>query len=87
MASCWVRLLQAKRIPVSENVALRLVLPGVVVTWFVTGLPDLGKADGLRAVPLETALSGRTSLRWRASRRRLATCRNNPMPRFSVVIP
>jgi hypothetical protein len=41
---------------VSENVALRLVLPGVVVTWFVTGLPDLGKVDGSRAVPLETAL-------------------------------
>ena len=24
----------------SERVALRLVLPGVVVTWIVTGFPD-----------------------------------------------
>ena len=31
---------------VSERVALRLVLPGVVVTWIVTGFPDLGKVDG-----------------------------------------
>jgi|SRR5580693_4617312 hypothetical protein len=35
---------------VSEGVARRLVLPGVVVTWFVTGLPDLGKASGSRSV-------------------------------------
>ena len=42
MASRWVRLPQAKRISASENVALRPVLPGAVVTWFVTGrLPDL----------------------------------------------
>jgi hypothetical protein len=37
MASHWVRLLQASRISASERVALRLVLPGAVVTWFVTG--------------------------------------------------
>ena len=49
----------------SERVALRLVLPGVVVTWFVTGFPDPGKVDGSHAMPLEPALSGMTSLRWR----------------------
>ena len=38
MASRWVRLPQARRIPVSEYVALRLPLAGVVVTWFVTGV-------------------------------------------------
>ncbi len=32
---------------VSERVAPRLVLPGVVVTWFVTGLPDLPSTGGV----------------------------------------
>jgi hypothetical protein len=45
-----------RRQSVSEAVALRLLLPGVVVTWFVTGFPDPGKADGSRAVPLGPAL-------------------------------
>ncbi len=40
----------------SERVAARLVLSGVVVTWFVTGFPDPGTFDGLPAVPLEPAL-------------------------------
>jgi hypothetical protein len=35
---------------VSERVALRLVLPGVVVTWFVTGFPDLERAGGSHPV-------------------------------------
>jgi hypothetical protein len=38
---------------VSEQVALRLALPGVVVTWFVTGFPDPGKVGGSHAVPLK----------------------------------
>ena len=37
----------------SEQVALRLVLPGVVVTWFVTGFPDPGRS----AVHMPTALA------------------------------
>ena len=37
MASGWVGLPQVRGIAVSEYVALRLPLPGVVVTWFVTG--------------------------------------------------
>lgn len=41
---------------VSERVALRLVLPGVVVTWFVTGFLDPGKVDGQHPVLLEPAL-------------------------------
>ena len=49
----------------SERVALRLVLPGVVVTWFVTGFPDPGKVGGSHPVLLEPALSGKKSLRWR----------------------
>jgi hypothetical protein len=28
---------------VSGHVALRLVLPGVIVTWFVTGFPGRGR--------------------------------------------
>jgi hypothetical protein len=58
---------------VSDRVAFRLLLLGVVVTWFVTGFPDPGKVDDSHAVPL----SGKTSLRWRGSRRRLATCRHD----------
>ena len=45
----------------SDRVAFRLLPPGVVVTWFVTGFPDPGKVDDSHAVPL----SGKTSLRWR----------------------
>ena len=37
MASGWVGLPQVRGIAVSEYVALRLPLPGAVVTWFVTG--------------------------------------------------
>ena len=36
MASHWVGLPQARRIPLSECVALCLPSPGAVVTWFVT---------------------------------------------------
>lgn len=43
-----------------EYVASRLVLPGVVVTWFVTGLPDPGKGGGSHPLLLEPALSGKT---------------------------
>ena len=49
----------------SERVALRLVLPGVVVTWFVTGFLDPGKVDGPHPALLEACLSGKASLRWR----------------------
>ena len=48
----------------SERVALRLLLPGVVVTWIVTGFPDLGRSTVRHAVLLEPALSGMTSLLW-----------------------
>ena len=41
MTSRWVGLLQARWIPVSECIALRLPLPGAVVTWFVTGSHDI----------------------------------------------
>jgi hypothetical protein len=41
---------------VSDRVAFRLLLPGVVVTWFVTGFPDPGKVDDSRAVPLAATL-------------------------------
>ena len=37
MSSSWVGLLQARRILLPEYVALCLRLPGIVVTWFVTG--------------------------------------------------
>jgi hypothetical protein len=47
---------------VSGYVALCLSLPGAVVTWFVTGFPDPGKADGSHAVPLKPALSGQDKL-------------------------
>jgi hypothetical protein len=33
----WVGLLQVRRMSVFECVALRPVMPGVVLTWFVTG--------------------------------------------------
>jgi hypothetical protein len=46
---------------VSECVAPRLVLPGVVVTWFVTGFPDLGKADG--SCPVSTRPADSQSFR------------------------
>ena len=36
-SSGWVGLPQARRILVSEYVELGLPLPGIVVTWFVTG--------------------------------------------------
>ena len=45
----------------SERVALRLVLHGVVVTWFVTGSSDFGKADGAHAMPLEPILPQRST--------------------------
>ena len=41
---------------VSGCVALCLPLPGVVVTWFVTGFPDPGKVGGSHPVLLESAL-------------------------------
>jgi hypothetical protein len=59
MASCWIGLPQVRLIPRSERVALRPVLPGGVVTWFVTGFPDLRKADGPNAIPLYPALPER----------------------------
>jgi hypothetical protein len=48
----------------SERVALRLVLPGRVVTWFVTGFRDPGKPTARMRYRL-SPLSGKTSLRWR----------------------
>jgi hypothetical protein len=50
---------------VSGSVALCLSLPGVVVTWIVTGFTNPGKVDGSHPVLLKPALSGRTGLRWR----------------------
>ncbi len=38
MASRWVGLPQVEAVAVSGCVALRLPLPGDVVTWFVTGV-------------------------------------------------
>jgi hypothetical protein len=87
MPSCWVELPQARRISGSERVALRLVLPRVVVTWFVTGFPDIGKADGsMRCLlsllpPARQAYSDRTS----RCRRRLAPWRHNPCRGFLAV--
>jgi hypothetical protein len=54
---------------VSERVAPVWHRLGVVVTWCVTGFRI--RAGRLLPGP---ALSRKTSLRWRASRRRLATC-------------
>jgi hypothetical protein len=68
MASGWVGLPQLRRILLSERVALRPVLPGLVVTWFVTGFPDPGKVADPHPVLFErlSLLSlGKTSLRWR----------------------
>ena len=45
------------RILVSERVALRPVLPGVVVTWFVTGFPHPGKVEGSHPMPPLSLLS------------------------------
>jgi len=49
MASCWVGLPQVGAIVVSGFVALYLLLPGVVVTWFVAGRsgprPELAVAE------------------------------------------
>ena len=41
--SGWVGLPQVGQIAMSEYVALRLPLPGVVVTWIVTGFPLSGR--------------------------------------------
>ena len=41
MTSRQVRLPQARPISVSERVALGLRSPGVIITWFVTCLPNL----------------------------------------------
>jgi hypothetical protein len=68
---------------VSERVAFRLVLPGVVVTWFVTGFPDPGKAGGSHAVPLEPVLASKTSLRWRGE----SSKDGNMQARFHAAVP
>jgi hypothetical protein len=50
---------------VSECVALCLLVAGAIVTWFVTGSPDLGKVGRRWHVPSnEPARFGRTSLWW-----------------------
>ncbi len=43
---------------VSERVAPRLVLPGVVVTWFVTGFPDPGQGFVKVGVTVRERLTG-----------------------------
>ena len=56
----------------SERVAPRLVLPGVVVTWFVTDFPDPGKADGSHPAPLEPALrQGKLTMAGRVGKARI----------------
>jgi hypothetical protein len=71
---------------VSECVALRLVSPGVVVTWFVTGFLDPGKVDGPHPALLEACPLRRDKLTM-AGRRRLATWQARFHLRFPAVVP
>ncbi len=69
MSSVWVRLPQVGWISVSEYIAVRLPLPGAVVTWFVTGWKQLRSRCKVNCLP-NPAMAGRWRLTGRRCRQR-----------------
>ena len=65
MTSGWVELPQFRGLRASGYVALCLRLPGVVVTWFVTGFPNPGEVGDSHPLLLRSLLSVKARLRWR----------------------
>jgi hypothetical protein len=84
MPSGWVRLLQAREIPASVCVALRLALPGGVVTWFVTSFRTSFRTGVSRAGPAALPAGRGSVLRQRRAGRH---CTNSGTVRSPTTSP